>query len=60
VPVIPIEERFEDPRPEFMRLRIISVAALNCGTYLGGESVMEISFEVVEVVGGAGVLGLGG
>lgn len=35
-----------DPAPELMRLRIISVAALNCGTYLGGESIIGASVEV--------------
>jgi hypothetical protein len=43
VPVIPKEERLVDPTPELMRLRIISVAALNCGTYLGGDSIMVVS-----------------
>ena len=34
---MPIEER-DEVAPELMRLRIISVAAENWGTYLGGES----------------------
>jgi hypothetical protein len=32
------ESEPEAEAPELMRLRIISVAAKNCGTYLGGES----------------------
>jgi hypothetical protein len=60
VPLIPREERFEvlapTPAPELMRLRIISVAALNWGTYFGGDSFMGVSLDVE----GAGVLGLGG
>lgn len=47
VPVIPKEEKLVDPTPELMRLRIISVAALNCGTYLGGDFVMVASTVVV-------------
>jgi hypothetical protein len=47
VPVIPKEERLADPTPELMRLRIISVAALNCGTYLGGDSIMIASVVLV-------------
>ena len=44
MPAMPIEERPEAPAPELMRLRIISVAAENWGTYLGGdESVMVVS-----------------
>jgi hypothetical protein len=44
VPVMPIEERDEEPlTPELMRFRIISVAAENCGTYLGGESDIGVS-----------------
>jgi hypothetical protein len=43
VPVMPIEVRFEDPAPELMRFKIISVAAENWGTYLGGESVIGVS-----------------
>lgn len=44
---MPKEERLVDPTPELMRLRIISVAALNCGTYLGGDSVIEASAVVI-------------
>jgi hypothetical protein len=40
---MPKEEKLVDPTPELMRLRIISVAALNCGTYLGGDSITEAS-----------------
>lgn len=44
VPVMPIEERDDEPAtPELMRFRIISVAAENCGTYLGGESDIGVS-----------------
>lgn len=43
---MPKDERLVDPTPELMRLRIISVAALNCGTYLGGDSVIETSVAV--------------
>jgi len=44
VPVMPIEERDEEPvTPELMRFKIISVAAENCGTYLGGESDIGVS-----------------
>lgn len=41
------EERLVDPTPELMRLRIISVAALNCGTYLGVDSLMISSMGVI-------------
>lgn len=44
---MPKEEKLVDPTPELMRLRIISVAALNCGTYLGGDSITEVSAVVV-------------
>jgi hypothetical protein len=44
VPVMPIEDRDDEPlTPELMRLRIISVAAENCGTYLGGDSDIGVS-----------------
>jgi hypothetical protein len=46
---MPKEERLVDPTPELMRLRIISVAALNCGTYLGGDSVTETSVAVAAI-----------
>ena len=48
---MPIER--EEVAPELMRLRIISVAAENCGTYFGGESVIGLSL----VLGAAGDLG---
>jgi hypothetical protein len=62
VPVIPKEDKLEDPAPELMRLRIISVAALNCGTYLGVESAIRASLEVVaagalELEAGASIVG---
>lgn len=57
VPVKPIEERLEpparEPEPDWIRLRIISVAAENWGTYLGGESVIVVS----PVPGAPGLLG---
>lgn len=44
---MPIEERLElpvrEPEPDWMRFRIISVAAENWGTYLGGESLIGAS-----------------
>jgi hypothetical protein len=52
VPAMPIEERPVAPAPELMRLRIISVAAENWGTYLGGEgSVMVVSVVLACPVG---------
>jgi hypothetical protein len=50
---MPIEERDAEPAPELMRFRIISVAAENCGTYLGGESDIGVSLLPLA----AGVLG---
>lgn len=40
---MPKEDKLVEPTPELMRLRIISVAALNCGTYFGGDSIAEVS-----------------
>jgi hypothetical protein len=52
VPVMPIEEREDDPlTPELMRFKIISVAAENCGTYLGGESDIGVSLLPLAVGG---------
>jgi hypothetical protein len=50
---MPIEEREEEPAPELMRFKIISVAAENWGTYLGGESDIGVSL----LPPAAGVLG---
>ena len=61
---MPMDES-EEVAPELMRLRIISVAAENWGTYLGGESELGVgllplpeaaeglegSFEAIVVVG---------
>ena len=57
MPVFPIGPMPREVEvPLLMRLRIISVAALNWGTYFGGESVIGALAELE----GAGVLGLGG
>jgi hypothetical protein len=52
-PIGPIPREVEVPL--LMRLRIISVAALNWGTYFGGESIIGLLGEL----DGAGVLDLG-
>jgi hypothetical protein len=39
VSCMPRADRFDVPIPEFMRLRIISVAAENWGTYLAGDAL---------------------
>ena len=55
---MPIELRDVLPTPELMRLRIISVAAENWGTYFGGESVMgwSVLLCAAGVLGGASIV----
>ena len=55
-PVFPIGPRDPAEVPLLMRLRIISVAALNWGTYLGAESLIEVLAEPE----GAGLPDFGG
>lgn len=44
---MPKEDKLPEPTPELMRLRIISVAALNWGTYFGGDSIADVSTVLV-------------